>query len=154
MGDDTTRDRLSQELTQVREQRQRLAAELGGEDPADRDLGDRGDEAVQLQGLDDLARLDRRVTEIERLLAQPDAPNTEPSLPDGTRVTLRFPDGDVATIRIVTIPEQAPADEQHDVVTTASPLGQALVGRTAGDSITYGGPDGDLQAEVIELRVP
>jgi transcription elongation GreA/GreB family factor len=154
MGDDTTRDRLSDELTRVREQRQRLAAQLGGEDPDDRDVGDRGDEAVQLQALDDLARLDRRIAEFERLLAQPDAPSNAGGLPDGTMATLRFPDGDVATVRIVTIPEQAPAGEQDDVVTTGSPLGQALVGRKAGDTVTYGGPDGDLQIEVIELRVP
>ena len=34
-------ERLEQELAQAREQRDRLAVELGGEDPEDPDLGDR-----------------------------------------------------------------------------------------------------------------
>jgi transcription elongation GreA/GreB family factor len=145
-----TRERLEQELARVREQRDRLAVQLGGEDPVDADLGDRGDEAVQLQGLDDLARMDRRIREIERLLAGQDVSGTAPGLADGTVVTLRFPDGDVSTYRIVAIPE----DGGDDVVTAGSPLGQALVGRNVGDRISYRGPDGDLHAEVVDLAPP
>jgi transcription elongation GreA/GreB family factor len=36
-------------------------------------------------------------------------------------------------------------------VTVSSPLGQALVGRRAGDTVSYRGPDGDLQAEVVAV---
>jgi transcription elongation GreA/GreB family factor len=39
-------------------------------------------------------------------------------------------------------------------VTAGSPLGEALVGRGAGDTITYAGPDGELQAEVVALHAP
>ena len=143
-------ERLEQELAQVREQRDRLAAQLGGEDPEDADRGDRGDEAVELEELDDLARMDRRIDEIERLLAGPDVSGTAPGLADGTVVTLRFPDGDVATYRIVAIPEE----NGDDVVTAGSPLGQALVGRAVGDAISYHGPDGELHAEVVALSAP
>jgi transcription elongation factor GreA len=149
-----TRDRLERELAQIRGQRQRLAVELGGDDPADPDPGSRGDEAVQLEGLDDLARMDRRIAEIERLITGAGVPDTPPGLADGTVVTLRFPDGDVATLRIVAIPEQASADSQDDVVTASSPLGRALVGQPPGATITYRGPDGDLQAEVVDVRAP
>lgn len=151
---DGTRERLEQELARVREQRQRLAAQLGGEDPEDADLGDRGDEAVQLEGLADLSRMDQRVTELERLLADPDALDTPAGLADGTTVTLRFAGGDEATFRIVAIPEQAPADDQDEVVTAGSPLGQALVGHGPGDTISYQGPDGELRAEVVALSAP
>ena len=41
-----------------------------------------------------------------------------------------------------------------DVVTAGSPLGQALIGQIAGDTITYAGPDGELQAQVVALRAP
>ncbi|MGE3288111.1 MAG: GreA/GreB family elongation factor [Pseudonocardia sp.] len=151
MGTDA-RERLEEELARVREQRHRLAVQLGGEDPVDADLGDRGDEAVALEGLDDLARMDRRITELERLIADPDALDTPPGLPDGTAVTLRFPDGDVATFRVVAVAEvAAPGD---DVVTAGSPLGRALVGRGAGDTITYEGPDGELHAEVVTVDTP
>jgi transcription elongation GreA/GreB family factor len=149
-----TRDRLEQELAQVREQRHRLAAQLGGEDPDDPDLGDRGDEAVRLEGLDDLARMDRRIAEIRRLLAGRRRPHTATGLADGTVVTLRYPDGDVVTLRIVAVPEQAFADGEDEVVTASSPLGQALVGRGPGDTITFRGPDGDLHAQVVAVQGP
>jgi transcription elongation factor GreA len=148
------RERLEQELAQAREQRHRLAVQLGGEDPENPDTGDRGDDANELEGLDDLARMDRRIEELERLLADPAALDTPAGLADGTTVTLRFADGDESTFRVVAVPEQAPPDAQHDVVTAASPLGQALVGRAAGDTITYAGPDGELQAQVVALRAP
>jgi transcription elongation factor GreA len=146
MSSDPTRDRLAHEVTGLRAQRQRLAAQLGGEDPDDPDLGDRGDEAVQLEGLDDLARLDRRIAEVERLLAQPP---TSSGWPEGTVVTLRFPDGAVATFRIVAIP-----DDDEDEVTSDSPLGRALAERAAGDTVGWRGPDGDMQAVVDEVRLP
>jgi transcription elongation GreA/GreB family factor len=98
--------------------------------------------------------MDQRIEELERLLADPDALDTPPGLPHGTLVTLRFPGGDEATLRVVAIPEQAPADDQDDVVTADSPLGKALVGQQAGDTITYAGPDGQLEAEVVALERP
>jgi transcription elongation factor GreA len=148
-----TRDRLEQELAEARRQRDRLADRLGGEDADDPDTtGDSGDAALRLEGQDDLGRIDGRIDEIERQLAG--GLDAAPGLADGTRVTLRFPGGDVATFRVVTIPEEAPADGQDDVVTAGSPLGQALVGRSAGDTVGYAGPDGDLQAEVVAVQAP
>ena len=148
------RERLEQELDRAREQRHRMAAELGGEDPHDADLGNRGDEAFHLEGLDDLSRADQRIDELERLLAGPGALDTPPGLTDGTVVTLRFPDGDEATYRIVAIPEQGAADDQDDVVTADSPLGRALVGWGAGDTVIYQAPDGQLQADVVAVQAP
>jgi transcription elongation factor GreA len=147
-------ENLEQELAQAREQRRELAEQLAGEDPDSPDVGDRGDASVQLEGQADLARMDQRIEELERLLADPDALDTPPGLPDGTLVTLRFPGGDEATLRVVAIPEQAPAGDQDDVVTADSPLGKALVGQRAGETITYAGPDGQLEAEVVAVRRP
>ena len=42
--------------------------------------------------------MDRRIDELERLLADPAALETPAGLADGTTVTLRFPDGDEATL--------------------------------------------------------
>jgi transcription elongation GreA/GreB family factor len=98
--------------------------------------------------------VDCRIAEIERLIAGSGGPDRPPGLADGTVVTLRFPGGDVATLRVVAITEEAPADAQDDVVTVSSPLGRALVGARAGDTVTYSGPDGEMQAEVVELHAP
>lgn len=143
--------RLEQELARLRTERREQAAGLAGEDPEDPVVGDRGDQAQALEGDADLARLDRRIDELQHLIATPDAADEEVGLPDGAVVTLRFPGGDVTTFRVVAIVEEAGEDE---VLTSDSPLGRALAGRHPGDTITYPGPDGDLNAEVVDLKPP
>jgi transcription elongation factor GreA len=149
-----TRTRLEQELARVREERRSLAARLGGEDPEDPTGGDSADQADLLERSDDLARMDQRITEIGHLIAGLDAPHDSQGLSDGTVVTLRFPDGVVATLRVVAIPEEAPAAQQDQVLTADSPLGRALVGRVAGDTITYAVPGGEAQAKVVAVQPP
>ena len=143
---------LDEELERLRSDRRTLAADLAGEDPEDRVIGDAGDQSQALEGGDDLARIDRRISEVERLATDPDAAGSPAGIADGTLVTLRFPGGDVSTFRVVTIAEQAGTDE--DVLTTDSPLGRALAGHGEGDTLTYEGPDGELSVDVVELTAP
>jgi transcription elongation factor GreA len=149
-----TRLRLEQELARVHDERQNLAAAIGGEDPDDPTGGDSGDQADLLERSDDLAKMDRRITEIRHLLADLDAPQDPQDPLHGTLVTLRFADGTVATLRVVAITEEAPADRQDEILTADSPLGRALAGRRAGDTITYSVPDGEAQAQVIAVQAP
>lgn len=152
-----TRARVEQELARVRDERRDLAKSLAGEDPEDPTGGDSGDQADLLERADDLARMDRRITEISHLLvgSRPGAaPEDPPGPEDGTVVTLRFADGTVATLRVVTITEQVPEDQQDEMLTTDSPLGRALAGRHVGDTITYSVPDGEAQAEVVAMQPP
>jgi transcription elongation factor GreA len=149
-----TRNRLKQELARVSDERRNLAAALAGEDPQDPTGGDSGDQADLLERSDDLARIDQRITEIGHLLTDVDTPHDPQDPPDGTVVTLRFQDGIVATFRVVSITEEAPADHQDDVLTADSPLGRALAGRCAGDTITYSIPDGEARAQVIDVQPP
>ena len=37
------------------------------------------------------------------------------------------------------------------VVSPSAPLGQALIGRTAGDKITYDAPGGKLAVEIVKV---
>ncbi len=48
-------------------------------------------------------------------------------------------------------------EERHDelsVVSPGSPLGQALLGRAAGDRVEYEAPGGKLRVEVVEVSAP
>jgi transcription elongation GreA/GreB family factor len=145
------RARLEEERARLQTERRRLAADLGGEDPRDPDVGDRGDQAQILEGADDLARIDQRLREIDHLIAELDETQPQDGLVDGTLVTLRFPDGDVTTLRVAAVAEEAGPDE---VVTADSPLGHALAGHRPGDTVSYQGPDGELQAQLVDLRPP
>jgi transcription elongation factor GreA len=144
--------RLEEELARLRTDRRTLAADLAGEDPDDPVVGDRGDQAQALEGDDDLARIDRRINEVEHLATSPHPAESVVGIADGTVVTLRFPGGEATTFRVVTIAEQAGTGEE--VLTIDSPLGLALAGHGQGDTLSYEGPDGELQVEVVNLRTP
>lgn len=148
-----TRQQLREELDVLREQR----AELG---PLSDDVpGDRADAAEQLCRADDAAHIDARITEINRLLAagpagpgvgtDPDAPA---GLPDGSSVTLRFPDGVTVTLRAAAIPEAVPESERIHSLSLDSPLGRALAGASAGDTVRYETPAGERRAEVVKIE--
>jgi transcription elongation factor GreA len=76
-------------------------------------------------------------------------------------------DGVVAPGKLVTIRHAGDAEtetyllglreeksDEHDVLTPESPLGRALVGRSAGDTVSAEVPAGTLTVEVVEVRAP
>ncbi|MGH3902328.1 MAG: GreA/GreB family elongation factor [Pseudonocardiaceae bacterium] len=145
-----TRQNLEEELARLRARRTALAAELDGRDS----VGDRADHADVLEQADDVAWLDDRIAEVTDLIARGGPPKPPPGrLPHGAEITLRFEDGEVSTLRVVAIPEEA-GDDGADALTLESPLGRALAGTEAGDIIQYRTPSGTALVEVLELRVP
>src|SRR5438105_4969519 len=68
----------------------------------------------------------------------------------GCLVDLRYEgDDDVTTYLVGSIEER---HETYDVLSMNSPLGQAILGKTAGDAVTYKGPKRELSVTVIALR--
>ncbi len=69
----------------------------------------------------------------------------------GSTVTLRYA-GDAeeeTTDYFVGSIEEQPAGQT--VVSPQSPLGQALLGHTAGDTVEYAAPGGTLVVEIVEV---
>jgi transcription elongation factor GreA len=145
------RQRLEREVALLREQRRELAADLSDDDP----VGDRADQAVMLEQADDLAQMDERIREILELLARADWADERPGgVPDGTMVTLRFADGTVETLRGVLVADEVSDDEGAQVFTVDSPLGLALAGCHAGDTVSYPTPEGEARADVLAIVPP
>lgn len=151
-----SRQHLMAELETLNEQRDELGS-LGNDDA----VNDSGDAAEQIRRIDDATRLDDRIKEIKRLLAGGPslngaaiAPEQERGLADGTRVTLRFDDGDTETLYAAAIPESVPDEERANSLSLDSPLGQALADSAEGDTITYETPEGEQQAEVLKIETP
>lgn len=142
------RERLETELAALRHQRERMAAQIRAKDP----VGDQADEAYLLRLEDDIAAIDDRIVELTDLLAG--AGRGTRGVADGTTVTLRFSEHDVQTLRVVAVPEEIPAGQEDTMVTSDSPLGLALAGRKAGDTITYSAPMGVVRADILELVPP
>ncbi len=150
---DETAQRLRDELDVLRARREELTEVPDGQDG----VGDRADDAQNLQRLDDAALLNDRIVELTRLLAGGHPPGGEHSddrLPVGTVVTLRHPDGSTEALRVVAITEQAAPGEQNEVLTLDSPLGRAIAGRSGGSTVRYDTPDGEQQLEIVDLRPP
>jgi transcription elongation factor GreA len=67
----------------------------------------------------------------------------------GSIVTLRY-EGDDDTERYLL----GSIEERRDdlaVISPASPLGQALLGRGAGDTVAYEAPSGTLRVEIVAI---
>lgn len=139
---------FERELAELRTEREAVEATLrdGGGDQT----GDRADEADELRRASDVARLDARIAEIEgrlREASEAAAPSTD-TVGVGSTVTVRFPDGTEMTVEIGEVAEVL----DRTLVTTDSPLGRALLGHRAGDTVTYETPEGRTTAVVVSLR--
>jgi transcription elongation factor GreA len=149
---DAARDQLAAELERLRQRRHRLEAEVRD----DRGMvGDHGDAAEAIQRADELVVLADRINEVDRLLRTgPPPSDAADALPGGTEVTLRFADGEVATMHVISVVEQTPVGRETETLTARSPLAQALVGHKPGDTVTYSTPQGDSEVELIALKLP
>ncbi|MFJ5830929.1 GreA/GreB family elongation factor [Streptomyces sp. NPDC093089] len=137
---------LRRELADLRTERANVAATLGGPDD---EVGDRADQADELQRADELARLDARIAEIDGRLQEGAAAGTPSTgtIGVGSSVTVRFSDGTESAFHIGELADA----EDPALVTADSPLGRSLLGHRAGDTVTYATPAGRTTAVVLSL---
>ena len=138
---------LENELHLLRNERlPALAARLADarEDPATRD-----EDAGLLELQEEQRRLERRATELERLLAS--AREISPTAGDvvalGSRVVVDE-DGDSESFQLVD-PREANAVEGR--VSVVSPVGKALLGHRVGDEVLVPLPAGDRRLRIVSL---
>ncbi len=146
------RDRIAGELAQLRQRRDRLAAEFEGDQDTE---GDHGDAADAIQRADEVAVIDKKISQLDWQL-RAGVPVAEPPgrLPDGTELTLRFPAAGVIHMRVVAIVEETRSGEEDATLTADSPLGLALANHQPGDTVTYSAPQGREQVELLDVRYP
>ncbi|GAA4551471.1 GreA/GreB family elongation factor [Amycolatopsis samaneae] len=138
-----TRRQLEKELDSLRAQRAALSPQPGELERT----GDAADQADVIDRAEAAARLDRQIADLSAKMEHGAANSS--LVPDGTKVSLRFDDGDEETLQVVTVPGEDP-----DAVTSDSPLGLALVGAKEGDKVTYRTPRGEITVTVVKLTPP
>jgi transcription elongation factor GreA len=149
---DAARDNLAAELERLRQRRERLEIEVKNDRGM---IGDHGDAAEAIQRADELALLADRISELDhRLREGPSHSGGSEALPGGTEVTVRFADGEVVTMQVISIVEETPAGREGETLTAGSPLGKALAGHQPGDTVTYSTPQGENQVELIAVKLP
>lgn len=113
------------------------------------DISENGDydAAKNEQGLNEA-----RVRQIEQILKNAvvvEAPKSD-VVAAGNVVEIRMEgDADTTAYLVGSIEER---HETYDVLSTGSPLGQALLGKAPGDVVTYEAPKRSFQVEIVSVR--
>ena len=144
---------LEAELEVLKRRRERVAADLDSMRDAVSDLVD-ADAADQIGLADELTAIDERIAGINWHLhgGRPES-EVPGALPDGTEVTLRYPDGELVHLRVIAIVGDVPVVDEH-ALAPDSPMGLALAGHRPGDVVTFETPQGPQQVELVAVRYP
>jgi transcription elongation factor GreA len=70
----------------------------------------------------------------------------------GMLVTIKMGGDDEAETYLLGLREEKGGE--HDVLTPESPIGQSLVGRSAGETVKARAPRGDMDIEIVSVRTP
>jgi transcription elongation factor GreA len=104
--------------------------------------------AREQQGLNEseIRRL-RKMLENAQVIETSDDDVVEP----GKLVSLRYQGDDDVETYLLGLQEERGGE--HDILTPDSPLGRALVGRSAGETVVAQVPAGELKVEIVEVRL-
>jgi transcription elongation factor GreA len=151
---DAARGRLEAELSDLNAERALRASEAGSM------CGDVADIAEFAARDMLLEHLDERMSRIRALLAESGVPQhnvadkrsrgADDTVRPGARLRMRIGGSDDAEEFV--LGDRAERADDVGVITLTSPLGRALIGARAGDTVEYAAPAGTLQATVLDLR--
>ncbi len=120
---------------------------------AARALGDLSENGDYHAAKDTQGKMESRIRQIQAMLSSAvvvEGPSGDgKSVSAGSVVSLRYEgDDDTEQYLLGSIEERRPG---LSVISPGSPLGQALIGRAAGDTVEYEAPGGALRVEIVEV---
>ena len=119
---------------------------------AARALGDLSENGDYHAAKDTQGKMEARIRQLQALLKNAEVlegTRSDGTVAHGTVVTLRYEGTDDTQEFFVGSIEERRGD--MPVVSPSAPLGQALLGRTAGDTVAYDAPGGTLRVEVVKV---
>ncbi len=128
--------------------------EIAAKIEAARELGDLSENGDYHAAKEEQGKMEGRISQLARMLQNAeiveidaDAQEVQP----GCVVGIRYEgDDDVEKYLLGSIEEQR---DGVDVMSPGSPIGEALIGATIGDSVSYEAPGGELTVEVVSIEV-
>lgn len=143
-------DRLSAELEDLKT---RGRVEIAKAIEAARALGDLSENGDYHAAKDSQGKMEARIRQLERMLENATvvhkAKGGSGEISTGVVVSLRYDgDDDVEKFFLGSIEER---QEGLSVMSPQSPLGQALIGHKAGDTVEYEAPSGTLKVNVVSV---
>jgi transcription elongation factor GreB len=142
--------RLSEELSRLRSiERPRIVQEVA--DAAAQ--GDRSENAEYIYGKRKLREIDRRMRYLTKRLER--AVVIDPRQPRGEKIffgaTVEIED-EAAVRTTYQIVGEDEIDSDANKISWRSPVGRALLGRSAGDVVTVRRPAGEVELEIVAVR--
>jgi transcription elongation factor GreA len=150
-----TRDAFDRLTAELEDLTTRGRVEIARAIESARALGDLSENGDYHAAKDAQGKMESRIRQLSRLLKNATVVEeggvTGGSVTTGSTVTLRYAgdDEDETTDFFVGSIEEQPAG--MTVVSPQSPLGLALVGHTAGDTVEYAAPSGVLVVEIVKV---
>jgi transcription elongation factor GreA len=142
-------DRVTKELASREGDKRQKIVEAIATARAHGDLSENAEyhAAREQQGLNEseIRRL-RKMLENAEVIETSDDDVVEP----GKLVSLRYQGDDDIETYLLGLQEERGGD--HDILTPDSPLGRALVGRSAGETVVAQVPAGELKVEIVEVK--
>ena len=118
-----------------------------------RELGDLSENADYHAAREDQGRMEARIRQLQSLIDNAvivEGGQASDTVVTGSVVALRYEGDDEADRFLVGSIEERRPDVA--VVSPASPLGQALLGRRKGDVVEYQAPGGNLKVEIVDIE--
>ena len=119
---------------------------------AARALGDLSENGDYHAAKDAQGKMEARIRQLQAMLLDAeivDAAGPAEEVAAGVTVRLRYAgDDEVERYLVGSIEER---DSGAQVISPGSPLGQALMGKRAGESVTYEAPSGQLEVEIVSV---
>jgi transcription elongation factor GreA len=137
---------------EVQQLERELKMELPGEIKRARELGDLRENAEYHAAKERQRLVESRISMLKKRISEISLMNLDKIPRDrvgfGSTVHLKDPNGDVTIYQLV-MPEDA--DAEHGLISTASPIGRALLNKEEGDEATVTTPNGSRRFEVVKL---
>ena len=113
-------------------------------------LGDLSENSEYVDAKNEQAFLEGEIMDLEKQIHNSDIIHEEKTdtISLGSKVKIQFPNGDEDTYMIVGSTE---ADPDENRISDESPLGVALIGQKAGNTIQVHAPAGVLQYKILEI---
>jgi transcription elongation factor GreA len=137
---------------EIQQLEKELKTELPQEIKRARELGDLRENAEYQAAKERQRLVESRISLLKKRVSEISLMNLEKLPHDkvgfGSTVHLKDPNGQVTIYQLV-MPEDA--DVEHGMISTASPIGRALINKEEGDEVTVSTPNGSKRFEVVKL---
>ena len=130
-----------------------LKTELPQEIKRARELGDLRENAEYHAAKERQRLVEARISLLKKRVSEIHLMNLEKIPHDkvGFGSTVHLKDGATAAVTVYQLVMPEDADVEHGLISTASPIGRALLNKEEGDEVTVTAPNGSRRFEVVKL---